>query len=385
MTVAAAQTFCETFTYRRGRGWSIPRLPKMDSVHTLVVAFGATEYFDEGPWPELRDMYPQAVLLGCSTAGEIHGTELQDDGIVVGVVRFEHTRLRLAGAPVATPADSFRAGETIARQLAEPDLRGLFVLSDGLHVNGSQLVAGMNSVLPTAVTVTGGLAGDRDRFKRTWVMENGRVHERRIVAAGFYGDRVRIGHGSRGGWDVFGPERLVTRSDGNVLFEVDGKPVLPLYKEYLGDLAGGLPATALLFPLSMRGRREDTETVVRTILSVDEKARSMTFAGDIPKGAVVQFMRANFDRLISGASEAAQMTRFNGENAAPCFAVAISCVGRRLVLKQRVEEELESTLEVFPRGTKQIGFYSYGEISPHGSGRCSLHNQTMTLTSFLED
>lgn len=384
MTVAVAQTLCETFSYRRTSGWSIPRLPAMDSTQTLVLAFASTEYAADGPWRQLKEAFPRAAVMGCSTAGEIHGPELQDDSLVVGVVRFQRTRVRLAGAPVASPADSFQAGETIARQLAAPDLRGIFVLSDGLHVNGSQLVAGLNSVLPASVTITGGLAGDRDRFQRTWVVQSGEVRERHIVAAGFYGDGLRIGHGSRGGWDVFGPERLITRAEGNVLYEVDGKPVLPLYKEYLGELAAGLPATALRFPLSLRMAGADTHSVVRTVLSVDEKARSMTFAGDVPRGAVGQFMRANFDRLITGASDAALMTRGNAAADTPCFAVAISCVGRRLVLGPRVEEELESTLEVFPAGSRQVGFYSYGEISPSSTGRCDLHNQTMTLTTLSE-
>jgi hypothetical protein len=59
-------------------------------------------------------------------------------------------------------------------------------------------------------------------------------------------------------------------------------------------------------------------------------------------------------------------------------------VGRRLVLGSRTEEEIEATLEVLPKGTQQIGFYSYGEISPYTAGTCDLHNQTMTLTTLSE-
>jgi hypothetical protein len=208
-----------------------------------------------------------------------------------------------------------------------------------------------------------------------------------VTAVGFYGDHIRLGHGSKGGWDKFGPERQVTKSIGNVLYELDGRPALGLYKEYLGDRASGLPATGLLFPLAIRTSQAEGKVLVRTILAVDEATQSMTFAGDIPEGVFAQLMRANFDRLIQGASEAATLTfdHHNGSYSdSPTLSIAISCVGRRLVLGERTEEEIEATLEILPKGSRQIGFYSYGEISPYKSGACDLHNQTMTLTTIAE-
>jgi hypothetical protein len=199
-----------------------------------------------------------------------------------------------------------------------------------------------------------------------------------------YGDHVVLGHGSKGGWDIFGPERIVTRSLGNVLFEIEGQPALDLFRRYLGDLATGLPANALLFPLSLRRGRGEAARLVRTILSIDDAAGSMTFAGDIPQGSLVQFMRANFDRLVDGAMEAAKVAKKMQEHVGPSLAIAISCVGRRLVLADRAEEEVEAVAEVLRENTHVIGFYSYGELSPFATGRCELHNQTMTLTTLSE-
>ncbi len=208
-----------------------------------------------------------------------------------------------------------------------------------------------------------------------------------MTAVGFYGDHIQVGHGSKGGWDKFGPERQVTKSSGNVLYQLDGRPALELYKEYLGERASGLPATGLLFPLAIRTSQTEGKVLVRTILAVDEATQSMTFAGDIPEGVFAQLMRANFDRLIQGASEAATLT-INSHNSlpsnSPTLCIAISCVGRRLVLGERSEEEVEAALEILPKGSRQIGFYSYGEISPYQSGTCDLHNQTMTLTTITE-
>ncbi len=375
----------ETIHYDTPNGWSLPGFPDMDSASTLVLVFGSAKAIEgNAPLEELFTAYPRAHILGCSTAGEIFGTTISDDSLAVAVCRFGHTLLRSTCLPIGAAADSFTVGEQIAKELAATDLRGVLVLSDGTNVNGSELVRGLNSVLPANVVTTGGLAGDGDRFQKTWVIDHRNVMSNRVSAVGFYGDHVVLGHGSKGGWDIFGPERLVTRSLGNVLFEIDGQPALDLYKKYLGDLATGLPANALLFPLSLRRGGGETARLVRTILSIDEKAGPMTFAGDIPQGGLVQFMRANFDRLVDGAMEAAQLAKKSRDHVGHTLAIAISCVGRRLVLGDRAEEEVEAVAEVLPENTHVVGFYSYGELSPYADGRCELHNQTMTLTTLSE-
>jgi hypothetical protein len=374
-----------TLRYDKKQQWPVKNWPQIDSNQTLIVLFGSSSLLDSpGPLKELIDTYPQSTVIGCSTAGEILGTQIFDESISAAIVRFDRTDLRRASAPAYSAADSFKAGQNIAQQLNSPGLKGIFVLSDGLQVNGSELVRGLNSVVSSSVVVTGGLAGDGDRFRRTWVLQDRRPQTGFVTAVGFYGDRIQIGHGSKGGWDRFGPERSVTKSKGNVLFELDGRPALQLYKEYLGDRATGLPATGLLFPLALRANLADSKSLVRTILAVNEDEQSLTFAGDIPEGALAQLMKANFDRLVQGASEAAASMKLSDEGNACTLAIAISCVGRRLVLGGRTEEETEATLDVLPKGTQQIGFYSYGEISPYTAGTCDLHNQTMTLTTLSE-
>ena len=375
----------QTLTYGSG-GWSEPIDVANDSHDTLVLAFASPSFATEHtPFAQLRAALPNAHILGCSTAGEIHGSKVTDNSVVVAVVRFARTRLRTATAHVREPSDSLAAGQAIGRALAEPALRGVLVLSsgDGIGVNGSELVSGINEILGGRVVVTGGLAGDGTRFEKTWVLDQDRPESGVISAVGFYGDAIRIGHGSKGGWDPFGPERTVTRSTANVLYELDGQPALDLYKRYLGDRAAGLPATGLLFPLALRTDPLGDKRLVRTILAIDEAARTLTFAGDIPQGALAQLMRANFDRLVEGAGDAAIMVDQRA-GSGPVLSIAISCVGRRLVLGERVEEETEAVLDAYPPTVRQVGFYSYGEISPYSDGRCDLHNQTMTLTTIAE-
>lgn len=365
-------------------GWKPERPGKLEGSAQLVLVFGGTTLLRKGELAEeLRQAYPQAALLGCSTAGEIFDTQVTEGTLVATAIRFEHTRVRTAQIQIDEVGTSAQAGERLGAELHAPDLIHAFVLSDGLHVNGSELVMGLTRTLPRHVTITGGLSGDGARFGETWVLSSGAARTRAVAAIGLYGERLKVGCASLGGWDPFGPERLVTRSRGNVLFELDGKSALELYKRYLGDQAAGLPATGLLFPLSIR-HANGGAPVVRTILAVNEDEKTMTFAGDVPEGAYAQLMKANFDRLIDGAVGAAR-TSLQATDQRPELAVLISCVGRKLVLKQRVEEEVEGVREVLGPETVLTGFYSYGEISPFTpSARCELHNQTMTITTFSE-
>ena len=351
----------------------------------LVLIFAATPLCKNHELVErVRAAYPSAHLCGCSTAGEIHGTRVLDDSMVVTAVHFEKTRVEAARIGLSSAAESFEAGRKLARELKHDGLVHVFVISDGLKVNGSELVAGLVGELPANVAVTGGLSGDGSRFAQTLVWADAAPDEGKIIALGFYGSNLRIGYGSMGGWDSFGPERLITRSKGNVLFELDGQPALDLYKKYLGEHAAGLPASGLLFPLSVRHDSAATP-IVRTILSINDKDGSMTFAGDMPQGGYARLMKANFDRLVDGATGAARscVTALGADSAD--LAVLISCVGRKLVLKQRIEEEVEAVGEVLGSGAVMTGFYSYGEISPFTSAaRCELHNQTMTITTISE-
>lgn len=376
----------EQTTWVERRGWNppIPAGSRINANLALIFAEGNL-LCNESLIETVRNSYPDAALLGCSTAGEIYDTSVSDGTLGVTAVEFSGTRFQIESVHLENPHDSFRAGEALARSLNHKDLVHVFVLSKGLNINGSELVRGLMQQLPEGVRVTGGLSGDGARFQKTWVRWNEKVCDDMVVAVGFYGNRLKVGYGSLGGWDTFGPERLITRSKGNVLYELDGKSALALYKHYLGDHAKDLPASGLLFPLSIRSSANETG-VVRTILSVNEKDQSLIFAGSVPEGAYARLMKANFDRLIDGAIGAARTSYEALGTGSPDLAILISCVGRKMVLKQRIEEEVEGVREVVGSRTAMTGFYSYGEISPFTpNARCELHNQTMTITTFAEE
>ena len=350
----------------------------------LVLGFGSRDLLvDEKVFNELKNKFPASQLILCSSAGEIYEDEVLDNTISLTAIKFSSTVIKTYEVDITAYENSFQAGSSLVEKFDQDNLKLVLILSDGGKVNGSELVNGMNAVKKEELLIVGGLAGDAARFEKTVVGLNEIPQQGKIVAVGFYGQKIDVSHGSLGGWETFGLERIVTKSENNVLYEIDGKNVLDLYKIYLGKYAEELPGSALLFPLSIKIDGID-EPIVRTILSIDEVNQTMTFAGDVPKGSKVRFMKANFDRLIDAASQAAssclELKSFN-----PKLALLISCVGRKLILGSRIDEEVEAVSEIFGDKTIISGFYSYGEISPlKPFGECILHNQTMTITCINE-
>lgn len=327
--------------------------------------------------------YRHAHIIGCSTGGEIFGSRVAENSIVAAAIQFEQTPLRTASTMVEDTAGSFTAGKYLAEQLIQTDLRYVLVLSDGTHVNGSELIRGLYSVLPASVTVTGGLAGDEADFKTTFVGLDATPISKKIAAIGLYGDALQVGAGSVGGWRPFGQTRTITRSAGNILYELDEKPALDLYKVYLGEDAAYLPGSALLYPFNIRPDANSEHDMVRTIVGIDEAKKAMIFAGDVPEGYMVRLMRGPADQLIAGAARAASMAHPHAAHANG-LALLISCIGRKLLLDEATCGETKAIAELLhPMPT--IGFYSYGEIGPQeNTGACALHNQTMTITVLQE-
>lgn len=351
----------------------------------LVLYFGDSDVLQKGR-DHLLSLAPDAVLLGCSTGGQIFDNIVDEPEFVGAAIKFSSTRVKSAKSPVGVDVDSAAAGKFIGEQLAADDLAGIIVLSDGLSANGSDLADGISRAIGAGVPVVGGLAGDGARFEQTLVGLNGDIAPGQVAAIGLYGPDLNIGHGSEGGWRTFGPRRKMTRSEGNVLYELDGQPALDLYEKYLGDEAAGLPSSALLFPLEVSDPDVLGSGVVRTILNIDREKRSLIFAGNMEQGFIAQLMKASHDSLLNGAAEAAAAAKQaviqepDGE-----LALMVSCIGRRLVMKQRAEEEVDAAGDELGSDMPRIGFYSYGEICPKATGgRPLLHNQTMTISVISE-
>lgn len=333
---------------------------------------------------EIRNEFPYEHLVFGSTSGEIIDNNVFDDSIVVTAIEFEKSSFEIRTANIFDyNKDAKKLGESLYEAMPKENLKHLFVLSEGSFVNGSSLIEGLEENIKNAIPISGGMCGDDAKFEKTLASYKEQPKEGEVILIGFYGETLEISFSSFGGWSTFGPERIITKSEANVLYEIDDQPALDLYKKYLGEKANQLPQASLLYPLNVTPEGK-SEPVVRTILGIDNEKQSMTLAGDVPVNSKVQLMMASVDAIAEGASEAAKLAMKDRKNK-PQLALLVSCVGRKLVMNQRVEEEIERVKEVVGEKTAITGFYSYGEMAPFsGNTFCDLHNQTMTLTLISE-
>lgn len=351
----------------------------------LCLVFGSRYTIDTDIKPaiiSLKNKFKNSIVVTCSTAGNIISDQLVDNTLISTAIQFDKTQIKAKNFPLGNSTDEL-LGIEIANYFNADDLAYVLVLST-MGVNAGNILHGINSIFKGKVPVSGGVAGDDTRFEKTLVGIDNDISSNQITVVGFYGNNLEISHGSKGGWDTFGPIRKVTKCKGNILYEIDNKPVLDLYKEYLGEKAKELPASGLLFPFAII-EDETKEPIVRGIQNIDENKKSLILYGDVMEGQNIQLMRANFDRLINGAGISAKET-FLPYKKEPQLALLISCVARRIVLGQLTEEELVETKKVYGKDTVICGFYSYSELSPViGDNACHLHNQTMTITTFSEN
>ena len=368
------------------RGWETSQTSEMALYAQLVFLFGEYKLLKQPVVIErLHQIYPKAYLFGCSTSGAIHDTEVIEGGMVATAVWFERSSIRAASRDLDLSLTSHEIAEQLAQELLGDDLKHVFVVSDGLNTYGDDIVRGFNAHLPRGVQVSGGQAADSELFEDTLVVANEAGKNRRVAAVGLYGRHLECGYGCMGGLAKFGPSRRATRAEKNVLYEIDGEPALDLYKRYLGDMAEGLPATAVYFPMNLT--IEDTSIhLVRTVTAIDEDKGALIFSANIPQDSVVTLMRANTESLVDGAEQAGEMCRESIRATNPQLALLVTCAARKMVLKQRVEEEVEAVRDVFDGAGVQTGFYSFGEICPAADHvtACEFHNQTMTVTTLCE-
>ena len=364
--------------------WSEPFDPTMDSENTMILVFFESTLVIDKHLKKIKDFYPKSKILGCSTSGEIQNGEINDNSIVCTVVKFDHTRLKLISLPIDY-SNSAQVGRSLSDSLALPELKNILLFTDGLNIDGSDLIKEMQQNMNDKniyVPISGGLAADGNRFTNTFVISDIEVKMNYAVALGFYGEHIQIFAGTGTGWDPFGPVRTVTKASKNAVYEIDGLPALKLYREHLKDDAVNLPVSAALFPLGVSWGKN--QNIVRSVSRIDEANNGLIFMSRIPENTKVQLMHSNVTKLVNAAKDALDNCTLDFSSGASTFALIISCIGRRLIMGQKTEDEIEIIRDRLPIQTEISGFYSYGEFAPTNNRQNDLHNQTMTLIIFQE-
>lgn len=372
----------KTYLYKNKK-WSETLDKSMDSKNTLVIIFGSTNIQKiNNAIYDLVKSYPKSTIVGASTSGEIYGNEIFYNSLSVSVVRFQKSNFKVVVKNISE-TNSYKIGKEIVQELPKKNLKSIFILSSVLNVNGSELTKGLSTNIAKECVISGGLAGDGIEFNKTWIFYNSQLMKKQACAVGLYGNNLHVHNRSKSGWTRFGLDRKVTHSEKNVLYTLDNKPALELYKKYLGKYASDLPTSGLYFPLMLleEGYKEPK---LRAIKAINEEKNSITLAGSIPQNSMVSFAKANFDDLIDSSQEVAENIKKDYTGSQKALCLCISCVARKFVLKQEAEDEIEVVTDSLGKNISTIGFYSYGEISQIASGGCDFHNQTMTLMLIYE-
>lgn len=321
-------------------------------------------------------------LVGCTTDGEISSEGFSTGAVVLGGMVTDRIDFQVAYV-TDLGRDSERAGRELALALL-PETAYVQLFSDGITGNGCALLRGMSAVLGRQTPISGGTAGDDGEFVRTYQFAGDRVLTDAAVAIGFSGD-FQVGTGVRSGWSPLGIAKRVTKASGNVLHELGGLPALEVYERFLGKHAERLPAVGVEYPLGLMDETGDCGDgdyhLLRATMSVNREKGSITFAGEIPEGALVRLTCGDTGAILDATGQAAQLAQEDLGDKTPVMVFFYSCMARKIVLGRRTKEEIERIRQVVGREIPILGFYSYGEFCRVRAGGPSLlHNETATIS-----
>ena len=366
------------------RGTNLRKLEELSFEADLIFVFSSKKFKELSlVLQSLREEQPNAIITGCTTAGQIYRDRVYDNSVSITAIKFEKTKLVRKMIHIPDIGDSYKAGQHLADKFKVKGLQHLVVLSDGLNVNADEFLNGLSHKFSNKVTISGGLAGDGEQFNQTFIIDDQIGLKNTISAIGFYGKNLEVNCSSSHGWQPFGINRTVTKSKNNIIYEIDGKPALEIIKSFLGEEKDNLPASALLVPICMEKFEEDSYHI-RSIVGVDKGHQSLIFAGNVVQGSVIRLMKTKSRDLESAAKKAARrVNEFSKRK--PDFALVVGNVGRKMIHKQMTDIEIEAVQNVFGKDTVLTGFYGYGEfMSSFKNGPCLLYNQSLTLTTFKE-
>lgn len=332
-----------------------------------------------------------ALIVGCTTAGEIttEGPSNRDSVVVMAIYSDNLKFYSAVGSDIKD--DARKAGNSVARQIVDqvggkPDVFMMF--PDVLVGNGAEIVRGVTEVLGASFPVVGGAAGDGFKFEKTFQYINGRVVTGSVVGLGIVGP-IKVGIGVKHGWIPIGTPRKVTKSIGSVIYELDHKPAIEIYREYFGKEAVDLEKEklaklAITYPLGIKNPSND-EMLIRDPLTVDEHG-SITCAAEVPQGSDVQIMIGSFEDAIIAAEDAARGAMEQISGFEPKAVVLFNCIARHKLFGERSGEEIRAIRTVIGRDVPIIGFYTYGEQAPISGetrdiSKCNpeFHNETIVI------
>lgn len=383
MIKAATTSIVHDDARSAGRDAADELLDQLGERPDLVLLFASARYDQEAVLAGLHGRLGEGVrLAGCSSYAEIGGREALSESVTAMGLKLGDLGAATLSAR-AEGGDSRALGRSIGEQARAHDPSLLVVFPDGLQVNSTQFLLGIQDVLGKSFPIVGGVAADTGEFTRTFQYRDREVFSGGAAAVALRGS-ISLATAARSGWYPVGASRICTRMEGgNVCLELDRQPALALYKEYLGARAAEMPLVSAEYPIGVISSPEGTQRLpegelllLRSIKGVDEARQAIIFGGDLPQGSEVRMTSATKEDVMKGADEATE--RACAAMPEPSLALIFNCMARKVVLGPRYKQELSAPLRRLGERVPAIGFYTYGELSPV-QGVTMHHDETFTI------
>lgn len=325
-----------------------------------------------------RDAFPNAELLGCSSAGEMINGQTFDNAIVFSALHFEKSTIKSARVGSSeNESDEFDGGRKLAASLDADDLQFIVIYCEGLGLDCDEMISGIQAELGRNIPIAGGLAGDSLLFERTILMDRDGAYDNGAVAVGIYGDSFTVNRSA----SLFEKEGIgieISASDGNMLTGINGRPALEEYTKMLGEKADQLPGICLNFPITILDPETQQPLYCRTMHEIIDN--NILAAGTVPEGPARLIDLTNPEDFFIDANNTSKAATTEAAE----FAVIVNCAGRRAALGDRWTEEQSIIQDNFAE-IPSIGFYSYGEIGEcRNTGSTIVHNQAVNIFTFHE-
>jgi len=334
---------------------------------------------------DISKKFKNAIITGCTSNGIINSKGVNNSVIAITALKFTNSSVALYTINLSPDScATFECGSKFINKIEQDNLKHIFLLSDQHLLIEQEFLDGMNANSDAAVSITGGLSSNSEFDDSKGLIINGKLDTNKAIAVAFYGESLKVGYHAVAGWNSYGSEHLVTNSSEKKILEIDDQPALDWYNSHFNENdIKKIKNIGIKYPIKIRNS-ENTSPVLRSPEHFDESDKSINLLSDISKGSYIRVMKADKDRVINGAENAAKkiIENYNHQHE---LAILISCKGRKLLLNGSTSEEVEAVVDQFPESTITTGFYSNGEISPfYKKTKCSYHNLTMCITTISE-
>lgn len=380
-------------SYKAGQEAASEAVTRHGGVPDILIVFGACRFDHRKLLAGIRSITGDIPMVGGTTAGEISTSGFSKQSAVIMALSspiLDFTTSIGLNMSKDEKACSVSLARKIRRKKAVKNAVSLLIFPNGMGGDGVKVIEGLHQVMGTNIEIIGGYLGDDERFENTFQYYNGKVYKDAIPALLISGENgFETGIGVRSGFESIGNRFYCTDSENNIVKKFDEERALDLYREFLGEeRSKRLPGICLEYPFGLIDEKVSIAGKdyfqLRCGLTVDREEGTITLAASIPKGSALTITTASRGEIINGAKLAALQAREALKNTVPQAILMLSCVGRKLVLGRRTQEEVDAVKEILGEDVPIIGFYTYGEIGPIDKMREELaitrfHNETVVL------